>query len=312
MAITLAESAVLSQNKLEKGIVEELIKESPLMGMMPFVDLVGNALAINREDADSMGSVAFQAVNGIWQESHATFEQVTFPLKVLGGDADVDNLIQKSRSNINDQMAAQIAVKTKLMAHEFEDALIYGVATGSNSFNGLHVLTASAQQVHAGSGTTGGALNLLLLDELIDKVKGGKPDVLIMSVEIRRYLTNYLRQVGSYTTSRDDYGNEWETWRGVKMYASDFLTQTEAISGGAYSAKTGGVTSSIFAVRFGEGDGFVGIQNGGITTEVFPKLETKDATRTRIKWYVGTALYSTLALARLDGVTAAAVTAAGS
>jgi hypothetical protein len=31
-------------------------------------------------------------------------------------------------------------------------------------------------------------------------------------------------------------------------------------------------------------------------------LETKDATRTRVKWYVALALFNTLKLARLTGV----------
>ena len=79
MALTLAESAVLCQDKLVKGIMEELILESPMMGMMPFVELVGNALAINREDPDNMGEVGFRAVGGVWTESTAKFEQVTFP-----------------------------------------------------------------------------------------------------------------------------------------------------------------------------------------------------------------------------------------
>lgn len=307
MAITLAQSAVLSQDKLVKGIIEELIKESPLMGKLPFVELVGNALAVNREKTDSMGNVSFQAVGGVWQESTAEFEQFTFPLKVLGGDADVDNLIQRSRSNINDQMAAQVKVKTKLMAHEFEDALIYGDSTLTNSFDGLHKLVVSGQQLHAGSGTTGAGLTIVLLDQLMDLVRGGRPDMLVMNRPIRRRLTQYLRSVGSYVTERDDFGNLWEFWQDVPIYATDFITQTETISGGAYAAKTGGACSSLFAIRFGEGDGFVGIQNGGIETEVFPKLETKDATRTRIKWYVGTALYSTLAVARIDGITDVAV-----
>jgi hypothetical protein len=52
----------------------------------------------------------------------------------------------------------------------------------------------------------------------------------------------------------------------------------------------------------------VGIQNGGIQTQVWDSLETKDASRTRIKWYVGTALFSTKAIARIDGITDATVT----
>ena len=44
----------------------------------------------------------------------------------------------------------------------------------------------------------------------------------------------------------------------------------------------------IFAVKFGE-DALHGIQNMGIQVEPIGTLETKDAKRTRIKWYVGLA-----------------------
>ncbi len=310
MALTLLEASALSQDKLVKGIVEELIKESPLMARYPFVTLNGNALAINREDVDNMGSVGFHPVGGVWTESSASFSQVTFALKVLGGDCDVDNLLQASMSNINDQMAAQVKVKTKLMAHEFEDCAIYGDDSASNQFDGLHVLVASGMQVHAGSGSTGAALTLAKLDELVDLVVGGKPDLLLMNKNIRRRLTAYLRTVGSYTTGRDEFGRTWAMWGDdIPIISTDWITQTETISDGAYSAKTGGNTSSIFAIRFGEGDGLCGIQNGSIQTEYWDKLEQKDASRTRIKWYVGQALYSTTAVARLDGITDEAMSA---
>ena len=38
-------------------------------------------------------------------------------------------------------------------------------------------------------------------------------------------------------------------------------------------------------------------------------LETKDARRWRVKWYVAMALFSALSIARLDGISSAAVTA---
>ncbi len=310
MALTLTEAQTLSQNKLVKGIIEELIKESPLMARYPFITLNGNALAINREDEDDMGSVGFHPIGGVWTESSASQDQVTFALKVLGGQCDVDNLLQNSMSNINDQMAAQVKIKTKLMAHEFEDTAVYGDDTSSNEFDGLHVLVASGQQVHAGSSSTGAALTLAALDELVDLVVGGKPDLLLMNKAIRRRLTQYLRTIGSYTTGRDEFGRTWAMWGDdIPIISTDWITQTETISGGSYSAKTGGATSSIFAIRFGEGDGLCGIQNGSIQTEYWDKLESKDASRTRIKWYVGQALYSTKAIARIDGITNAAMSA---
>ena len=41
---------------------------------------------------------------------------------------------------------------------------------------------------------------------------------------------------------------------------------------------------------------------GGLQVERVGSLETKDATRTRVKWYVSIALYNTVKLAKLIGV----------
>jgi hypothetical protein len=60
--------------------------------------------------------------------------------------------------------------------------------------------------------------------------------------------------------------------------------------------------STIYAVQFGEG-GLVGLTSpGGLQVERVGSLESKDASRTRVKWYVATALFNTLKLAKLTGV----------
>jgi hypothetical protein len=311
MAVTLAQSAAICQDTMVKGIIQELIKAEPVFQKLPFQEIVGNALAFNREDEANMPSVEWRSVNGLWTESTGGFTPVTYGLKILGGDCDVDNFIRKTRSNVNDQMAVQVKLKTKVMAHQFADTLVYGVSSNSNEFDGLHQMLTplTGQQIHAGSGTTGGPLTTALMDQLLDLVIAGDADFILMNKAIRRRLSAYLRTVGSYQTERTEYGNYWVMWQEVPILVSDFLLQTETISGGAYATKTGGSCSSVFAVHLGEGDGLCGIQNGGIETEVWERLEQKDASRTRIKWYPGLALYATKAIARIDGVTDAAVSA---
>ncbi len=44
------------------------------------------------------------------------------------------------------------------------------------------------------------------------------------------------------------------------------------------------------------------LENGGIQIEEVGELETKDATRWRIKWYVGMAAFSLLGSSRLKGI----------
>ena len=65
-------------------------------------------------------------------------------------------------------------------------------------------------------------------------------------------------------------------------------------------------TTSIYALRLNEVDGFHAIYGGdsaGIMLEDIGTVQNKDATRTRLKWYCGTALKSTKSLARVRGLT---------
>jgi len=317
MAITIAESANISQNMLYKGIVEELVKVCPIFDKLPFQTIEGNAVAINYEDTADMGSMSWRAPNSVWTESTATFNQKSFSLKILGEDADVDNLIRKTRSNINDQMASQVKIKTKLMGHSFEKAMVYGLSSGTNMPDGLHYFCNATIGNEISAGTSGagtsGVLTLDMLDRLCDKVAryAGSVDVLFMSRTMHRAINKYLRANGSAQVGRDSYGNPVDIWSGIPIMISDIINDDEGVSSGTpavYDTETGETSTaactSIFAVHFGVGDGFVGIENGSIETEVWDKLEMKDASRTRMKWYCGAALYKLNAVACISGLDA--------
>lgn len=309
MALTLSEAAKLSNDLLVAGVAETIVKESRILNLLPWVDLLGNTLTYNRENA--MASAAFYGVGDTWSESTPTHTQVSASLAILGGDADVDTYVQQTRSNVQDIRAEIVLEKAKAVAHQFEDAFVYGnTSSDANSFNGLHLTIPSGQQLHAGSGTTPAALSLATLDQLIDLIKPGKPDVLLMSRRTRRGLSAYSRATQSPVTYEPtELGARTLFYDGIPIIVSDFVTDTEAIASGAYSAKTGGASTSVFALKLGT-DLLHGITNGGLQVEDVGRLETKDALRTRIKWYVnGCVLRSTLAVARLDGLSSAAVTA---
>lgn len=308
MALTLADAAKLSNDVVLAGVIETIVRVSPVLQMLPFVDITGNSLKYNRENA--LAAAGFYGVGGIWTESAPTFTQASSALVILGGDADVDNYLRQTRNNVQDIQAAVIELKAKAVAHAFEDGFLYGaVASDPNAFDGLHVLCPSGQQVHQGSGAVPAALSLANLDAAIDLIKPGKPDLLILSRRTRRGLSAYARANTSPVQYEvNAFGQQVAFYNGIPIAVSDFQLDTETIASGTYASKTGGASSTIWAVRFGE-DGLAGITNGGLQREEIGSLETKDATRTRIKWYVGLALFVTLAVAKVDGISAAAVVA---
>jgi HK97 family phage major capsid protein len=308
MALTLAEGAKLSNDVVLQGVIETIVNESPVLELLPFVEIVGNALTYNREN--TMATAAFFDVGDSWSESTPTFTQVQSTLKILGGDADVDRYIATTRSNVQDIEAAVLELKAKAVAHEFEDEFLYGdTALDAKGFDGLHVLMPAGQQVHQGAGTTGAPLSLKKLDEMIDKIRPNKPDFLMMTRRTRRGISAFARALTSPVQFESaGFGQRVMFYDGIPVLESDFMVDTESITGGAFSSKTGGATSSIFAVKAGEGQ-LAGLTNGGIQVEEVGALETKDARRWRCKWYVSLALFSTLAIARLDGISSADVVA---
>ena len=106
---------------------------------LPFVTVEGNSFKYNQEN--TLGGAAFYAVNAVWAEGTAAFTQKTANLSILGGDADVDNFIQRTMSDQSDQRATQIAMKAKSVRRAFETAFVTGdSATDPSSFDGLRKL----------------------------------------------------------------------------------------------------------------------------------------------------------------------------
>src|SRR5437867_11393595 len=190
MALTLAEAAKLSNDVLLTGVVETIIKDSPVLQRVPFIEIVGNGLTYNRENAAP--SAAFFDVGDTWTESTPTFTQLTVTLKIMGGDADIDNFLIATRSNLQDLETAVVQLKAKAVRQLFEQTFVTGdVTANAKSFDGLDKLCHPAHAVSIGA--NGASLTLDKLDELIDAVKGGKPDLLVMSRRSRRSVNKLAR-----------------------------------------------------------------------------------------------------------------------
>ncbi len=304
MALTLAEASKLSNDILLRGVVETVIKDSPVLQQMPFIEVMGNSLTYNRENA--LPDIDFYDVGDDWNESTPTFEQKTANLKIIGGDADVDNFLRATRSNVQDLEAAIIEMKAKALRHKFEEIFIYGDSeTNTKQFDGIRKLIdteTESNRVIAVS-ASGGALSLDDLDELIDAVKGDKPDMLLMSRRSRRKINSLVRGNGSMlATDRDKWGNFIQLWDSIPIGVNDWILDTHIVADGVETATTGGDCSAIYAIQFGEG-ALCGLSSPGfLQVEPIGQLENKDASRTRVKWYCSMALFSSVKAAALIGV----------
>ena len=330
MALTLVEAAKYSNDVLQKGVVELLVKDDPILEKLPFKDIKGNGLTYNEET--TLSGAQFYEVNDTWVESSSVVTPRTAVTKILGGDADVDNFLKATRSNEQDLMQEQIAAKTKAMKRTFLDAFFYGYFTGGNTkdFDGLHYLirrTTAGSENTIGTATSSGTSILLSMERLeagVDLVKGDKPDLIVMSKLMRQSINKYLRGVGGITHA--DAGNgRVQTLFEVPVAVSDHIRNNEsadlqygtneasaAVYGHNYADSDGGDDdggTSIFVLRFAS-EACCGIQSLPVTTDRIGNLETKDAQRVRIKWYPGLMFQKLISCAKVTGIDADGAVAA--
>ena len=297
MALTLAESAKLATDMVRAGVIETIIKEEHVLDELPFIEVVGNNFVYNRLNAEP--TIAFFAVGDTWTESTPTFTQVSVQLKILGGDADVDNFIHATRVNVQDVETAVIQQKAKALARKWSDTFINGdTAVDANAFDGINKICAGLPAGQTVSmGTNGATLTLAKLDELIDAVKT-KNIALLMSRRSRRTLQGLVRTSGAVLESRAGNFLEWvQLYNGVPVFINDYISD-------AQTQGTSSDCSTIFCLSLGEPDqGVVGLTTEDmIQIQDVGDLESKDAKRHRVKWYSAIAVLSTLSLARLTGV----------
>ena len=292
-----------SRTELDKIVNDWLVKDSRILELLPFETILGNSLTYDYV-ATRSGAVGFHAVNEVWEEGTVVLGQDTVSLKIMGGDADLDEFIRRTRSNIIDVQTTVVEDKVLALREFFLDCFYYGTAKDASSWKGLHQLLTSTtyNTVHAGSGT-GSALSLLKLQEAIDMIRGFTPKQMLMSKGMRRYISKYLDSVGDkFTAGRDEFGRPIQQFRGLEVVVDDHIVDTETAASGAFSAMTGGGNTTIFILTFAP-KGCCGVQGtNGIETQDLGDLETKDARRHRIKWYNGLMLQNLRSCAKVDGI----------
>jgi hypothetical protein len=325
MAVTLAQSAVLSENDLQAGVLERFIIESPVLDRLPLKQIDGNAYAYNAELA--LPGVEFRAVNAAYAESTGTVVQASESLVILGGDADVDTFIQATRSNLNDQIETQVRLKVKAAAFKYQDAFFNGdVAVDANSFDGLKKRTTGAQIIVGGTnginvvGSAGADVQGVLdfVDALLSaaRISGGN-GALYMNDLIKARFGSAARRAGLAEEELVTIGpvdKRVESYRGTPILDPGLTAAGVRILPQTETVGSSSLTSSIYAVRFGddEADGAVtGLFNGNhaeasqrdgvFAVKRLGEQQAKPAHRVRIEGFLGLGVFSGTAVARGTG-----------
>jgi len=313
MAVTLAQAATLSQNTLQRGVLETFVQASPILDRIPLMTIEGNAYAYNQEA--TLPGVAFRSVNEGYTESTGTVVQNTESLVILGGDADVDKFIVQTRGNLNDQRAVQTSMKVKSAAYKFQETFFNGdVAVDPKGFDGLKKRLVGSQVLDAATNglgpVTAGHDFLDALDALLAQVPGisGANGAIYANAAVIGRITSALRRLGGADFIREDLtGKRVLTYNGIPVLDPGATAAGVQILGQNETQGSSTTASSVYAVKYGndEGDQAVtGLTNGGVQVYDLGELESKPAYRTRLEFYCGLATFGGKAAARLRGVLA--------
>ena len=127
--------------------------------------------------------------------------------------------------------------------------------------------------------------------------------MLLMSRRSRRRLQALARAAGSnLEVGTGKLGDFVQLYNGIPIAINDWILDTHTVAGSVETQYTGNTCSTIYALSFGEG-ALCGISSPEmLQVERLGSLETKDAARTRVKWYVALCLFSAVKAAALIGV----------
>lgn len=298
MVLLVTEADKLSEDVLERGVIEEVIDRDALFALLQFMAIEGKSYNYVREG--SISSSAFLDPYEAVPEAAATFTEVQTKLRIIAEDVDIDKFIIRTKSDLNNQVAIQLAAKAKKLGRTIRSAIVNGdSAVNAKSFDGVRKLTPAGQTLLAA--TNGTSVTFEMLDQLLDLVDLGA-DVLMMRSGTWRAIRQLLRVMGGNEATQiqiPNFGYPVPAYDGIPVIINDFLPIDE-------TAGTNSATTSIYAMRLNEVDGFHMItapNMAGMEVEDIGTVQNKDSHRYRVKWYVGTALKATHAIARLRGIT---------
>jgi hypothetical protein len=311
MPLTLAEAAKLSQDDLQRGVLETFVQESSVLDRIPFLTIQGNAYAYNEEA--TLPGVQFRSVNEGYSESTGTVNPKSEKLVIMGGDADVDRFIIQTRGNLNDQRALQTRLKVKSASYFFQDNFINGdTSVTPKGFDGLKKRLTGAQVMATatnGMGPVAGGHDFFdALDALIAQVPGisGGNGALYTNSKVIARIKSSARRLGGVEMVKEALTQKMvATYNGIPLLdigqtaaGADIIPQTE-------TQGSSSLASSIYAVKFGSSEGdqaVTGLTNGGVQVRDLGELDTMPVYRTRLEFYTGLAVFGGKGAARLTGV----------
>lgn len=277
--VTLAQAKVNVTDPVDLAVIDEFRKFGGLLlDRLPFDPAVapvggGASLTYSYTRLITERGASFRQVNTEYEAKAAARQRYSVDLAPLGGAFQVDRVLSRLGPAATGEVSFQMQQVIKSSVQKFADEFINGdyTATGGNTqgpfndaspgFDGIDKAVTSTvtektatENWYWGSGADRRDAANDILDELDEWIStfDALPDVLLLNDKGASRLRSIARNAGYYERSRNDFGQEVETYRGIpfvnlgeKPATSNPIVGITAATSGA-PAKT-----SIYGVRFG-------------------------------------------------------------
>lgn len=308
-AYTLSHLAKLSENPLEKGVIQNLLRYSEILGTLPFTDV--EQLTSVAVRWTSLPTPAFRKINAGYTPSLGDTDQVSETIYPIGGEIKFDRIFDKVKNTIVDPKAMQVSMHMKALALKLNDYFINGDhASDADGFEGLKKRVAnmpSRQTVgFAGDSSapldpTGSTANARVFmnkfDELWYKCNAGNVSAIYANEGIKWGLIKvmrYLQVSGDFLdVTKDVFGRQMLTFRGVPIHDVGLKADqsTEIITNSLTAGDGGTDSTELFFVSHNTEEGIMGIQLGGGLDVYDPlaggELEATPTNMVRYEWVLG-------------------------
>lgn len=272
MAVTLSDAKVGMQSKVDTQVADNFRRNSMLLDALVFDDAVspgagGSTMLYGYVQLKTPATAAFRTINSEYTAAEAIREQKTAALKIFGGAAQVDRVIQNTSGIIN-ELEFQLSEKIKGAVNLFHYTVINGDSTKNvNEFDGLNaMLTGSSTEYNAGDTAidlstsdkidTNYKVFLDMLDEYLSEFDG-QPSLLLCNSKLLTKIRSAARRAGYLTHGEDAFGRPISGYNGIPLVdLGQFYTGSATVP--SIGIDTAAGTTDLYAVNIGL-DGFHGV-----------------------------------------------------
>ena len=327
MAYTLAQVDNLTTDLFIKGVALDVVRENPILSMLPFMTAQGKQVTYNRQSTTgsqaAWKTATFTQIGGAVPESTPSTGQVSTTLAQLVDSAKVARFAISVKGDINPILQFNNGLKISALFETFQDALFYGDnAANSNEFSGLHKLVDNTLDTDLDITEAASALNIVNLLQMADAVRSPSLYLSNRRIAARMSQAQWLGgTVGTATVQNisTSFGARIKDFGGTPWLVSDYLTMTETDADPP--VESGSSNASVFAIKldayptmggdgvlYSQGPTIIQSPEGPFILDPMP-IPGESSVAIQYYWFVALIVPSRRTVGRLRGITAAAIAA---